>query len=251
MAFGEEEQALLVELTANLTKALRDVATRQERDAALNASSMSERRIEWLLAASGTVLYTLSLREGGAIPLEISRNIAGLLGYAPEEVRGPDWWRDHVHPDDLPRAGQGVALAIAAGHHIHRYRVRHRNGGFRWIRDELTLQRDDAGNPAAIAGVWIDITEHHAAEEQIYRLAHLDPLTELPNRRLLNERLGAALDEARRRAATAPCCSSISTASRRSTTCSATAPAMPRWGDRAPAARRHRRRRHDRAHRRR
>lgn len=198
MAFGEEEQALLVELTANLTKALRDVATRQERDAALNASSMSERRIEWLLAASGTVLYTLSLRGDGAIPLEISRNIADLLGYAPEEVRGPDWWRDHVHPDDLPRAGQGVALAIAAGHHIHRYRVRHRNGGFRWIRDELTLQRDDAGNPAAIAGVWIDITEHHAAEEQIYRLAHLDPLTELPNRRLLNERLGAALDEARR-----------------------------------------------------
>ncbi len=198
MAFGEEEQALLVELTANLTKALRDVATRQERDAALTARSMSERRIEWLLAASGTVLYTLSLQETAALPLEISRNIIDLLGYAPEEVSGPDWWPRHVHPDDLPRAGQGVALAIAAGHHVHRYRIRHRDGGFRWIRDELTLQRDADGTPSAIAGVWIDITEHHEAEEQIYRLAHLDPLTELPNRRLLNERLGAALDAARR-----------------------------------------------------
>ena len=37
-----------------------------------------------------------------------------------------------------------------------------------------------------------------AAEEQIYRLAHMDPLTELPNRRLLNDRLEQALAKARR-----------------------------------------------------
>ena len=40
--------------------------------------------------------------------------------------------------------------------------------------------------------------ERDAAEEEIYRLAHMDPLTELPNRRLLNDRLEQALAMARR-----------------------------------------------------
>lgn len=38
-----------------------------------------------------------------------------------------------------------------------------------------------------------DITERRAAEERIYQLAYFDPLTNLPNRRLLMDRLGQAL----------------------------------------------------------
>jgi diguanylate cyclase (GGDEF)-like protein/PAS domain S-box-containing protein len=38
-----------------------------------------------------------------------------------------------------------------------------------------------------------DITEKKAAEAEIHRLAYYDPLTELPNRRLLQDRLGQAL----------------------------------------------------------
>ena len=198
LVFGGDEQRLLVELTENLTKAVQDVTTRQERDAALIAHSMSEQRIDRLLTASGTVLYTLTLIDGQAVPVEISRNILNMLGYAPEDVHGPDWWRNSVHPEDLPQAETAVAHACEAGHYVHRYRIRHRNGSYRWVRDELTLQRDAEGRPSGIAGVWIDITEHRTAEEEIYRLAHLDPLTGLPNRRLLNERLGTMLSEARR-----------------------------------------------------
>jgi diguanylate cyclase (GGDEF)-like protein/PAS domain S-box-containing protein len=38
-----------------------------------------------------------------------------------------------------------------------------------------------------------DITERRAAEERIHQLAYFDPLTNLPNRRLLMDRLGQAL----------------------------------------------------------
>jgi len=44
-----------------------------------------------------------------------------------------------------------------------------------------------------------DITESKAAEEQIYRLAYFDPLTNLPNRSLLYSLLEQALAEAHRR----------------------------------------------------
>lgn len=198
VVFGEDEQRLLADLTGNLGKALQAITTRQERDAALAARSMSERRIEQLLAASGTVLYTVALKQDQAVPVEISRNILDMLGYAPEDIQGPGWWRNHVHPEDLPQVEFGIARACDAGHHVQIYRIRHQNATYRWVRDEMTLQRDADGNPSGVAGVWIDITEHRAAEQEIYRLAHLDPLTGLPNRRLLNERLGAALSDARR-----------------------------------------------------
>ena len=47
-------------------------------------------------------------------------------------------------------------------------------------------------------GSIIDITEHKRQEEQIRRLAQHDPLTGLPNRRLLGDRLHQALGHAHR-----------------------------------------------------
>ncbi len=45
------------------------------------------------------------------------------------------------------------------------------------------------GRPCGIIGVILDITERKQAEQQIHQLAFYDPLTELPNRRLLMDRL--------------------------------------------------------------
>ncbi len=53
--------------------------------------------------------------------------------------------------------------------------------------------RDDQENITGIIGVGIDITERKAAEEEIRSLAFYDPLTCLPNRRLLMDRLKYAL----------------------------------------------------------
>jgi diguanylate cyclase (GGDEF)-like protein/PAS domain S-box-containing protein len=198
LAFGEEEQTLLLELTANLTKALQTITARQERDRAISARSSSEERIERLLAASGVVLFELTLRENAAFPLVVSPNIRDMLGYAPDETCRANWWRNHVHPEDLPQAAGAIEHVLQAGQFTHRYRLRHRDGSYRWIRSDLTLQQNVHGTPVGIVGVWIDITERHTAEEKIYQLAHLDPLTELPNRRLLNKRIGDALAEARR-----------------------------------------------------
>jgi diguanylate cyclase (GGDEF)-like protein/PAS domain S-box-containing protein len=52
---------------------------------------------------------------------------------------------------------------------------------------------DDSGNITGIIGVGIDITERKIAEDEIKSLAFYDPLTLLPNRRLLLDRLKSAL----------------------------------------------------------
>jgi diguanylate cyclase (GGDEF)-like protein/PAS domain S-box-containing protein len=53
--------------------------------------------------------------------------------------------------------------------------------------------RDQDGRIYALCGISTDITEHKKAEEQIRNLAFYDPLTQLPNRRLLADRLRQAL----------------------------------------------------------
>ena len=63
---------------------------------------------------------------------------------------------------------------------------------------KLPLRRDD-GTIYALCGISTDITAHKQAEEAIHQLAYYDPLTKLPNRRLLLEHFHAALASSERR----------------------------------------------------
>jgi diguanylate cyclase (GGDEF)-like protein/PAS domain S-box-containing protein len=63
---------------------------------------------------------------------------------------------------------------------------------------KLPLRRDD-GTIYALCGISTDISAHKQAEEAIHQLAYYDPLTKLPNRRLLLEHLHAALASSERR----------------------------------------------------
>jgi diguanylate cyclase (GGDEF)-like protein/PAS domain S-box-containing protein len=54
------------------------------------------------------------------------------------------------------------------------------------------------GSVAQYVGTFYDITAHKVAEDQISHMAYFDLLTQLPNRRLLNERLAHAVATAQR-----------------------------------------------------
>ena len=58
--------------------------------------------------------------------------------------------------------------------------------------------KDEQGRILHFDGVISDITERKRAEQEIHRLAHYDPLTGLPNRALLNDRIQQALRRSQR-----------------------------------------------------
>ena len=62
----------------------------------------------------------------------------------------------------------------------------------------ITAVKDAAGAVIYYVGTHVDITERKATEEAIDRLAFFDPLTHLPNRVLLQERLKHSIETARR-----------------------------------------------------
>lgn len=61
----------------------------------------------------------------------------------------------------------------------------------KWLT--ITAVKDEAGQVTHYVGTHVDISDRKAAEDEIKNLAFYDPLTKLPNRRLLRDRLQQAL----------------------------------------------------------
>jgi diguanylate cyclase (GGDEF)-like protein/PAS domain S-box-containing protein len=64
--------------------------------------------------------------------------------------------------------------------------------------DSAVATRDDHGRIQFVDGVIMDITERKRAADKVYRLAHYDTLTDLPNRTLFDARIREVLSQAQR-----------------------------------------------------
>ncbi|MEE4639926.1 MAG: EAL domain-containing protein [Wenzhouxiangella sp.] len=73
------------------------------------------------------------------------------------------------------------------------------DGSHFFASNSAVATRNDDGSIAHFDGVISDITERKQVEEAVHRLAHYDSLTGLPNRTLLNDRIGQAIAHASRR----------------------------------------------------
>ena len=75
-----------------------------------------------------------------------------------------------------------------------------RDGRLLWGEVRSKPERDAQGNITGYHGITREITERKQLEDQVRQLAFYDPLTQLPNRRLLNDRLAQALAASKRNA---------------------------------------------------
>jgi diguanylate cyclase (GGDEF)-like protein/PAS domain S-box-containing protein len=143
-----------------------------------------------------------SANEGICIVCEsrlrfVNPKMLQLLGYPRPELEGMSYL-ELTHPDDLELArhnhlrrlaGRGDDLAYEA-------RLLTKDRGARWFQVTGVLF-DWQGQPATLTFL-TDVHERRLADERIRQLAYHDTLTQLPNRRLLLDRLQQALAHNRR-----------------------------------------------------
>jgi PAS domain S-box-containing protein len=115
------------------------------------------------------------------------------LGYEAHELDDElSEFHSRVHPDDVDRLTAAVERTIrtAAQDHEVRFRLRHRNGDYRWILAQASIVTDADGTAIRMIGSHIDITRIVESEAQLQQaLEKKDLLMRELNHRVKNNLL--------------------------------------------------------------
>lgn len=154
----------------------------------------SESRFRSLAEASRDVIVLAELNGSRKY---VSPAITEMLGWNQEDLVG-EYYGHLAHPDDAPKIGE-VLQKMREGSETSplAYRCRKRDGTYLWLESTARLLRKEENDePYGFVHVLRDISDRKAAEEQmqkayetVEKLALLDGLTGVANRRLLDQTL--------------------------------------------------------------
>jgi len=153
--------------------ALRDARDTMEEKVRLRTAELdaANAQLERLMTSGSAIIYSCK-SSGDYAATFVSKNVRDQLGYdAQQFVEDPGFWAAHLHPEDKPDVFARLALISKRGRQSLEYRFQHKDGTYRWMRGDLTLVRNRAGQPQEIVGCWIDVTERKQAEEVRAQLA--------------------------------------------------------------------------------
>ena len=130
----------------------------------------SEERLREVLENSLNAAYKRNLKTD--VCDYLSPVFSRITGYSPEEIQGLpfEFIRNSVHPDDLAETKRVLTESESGepGKVFHmEYRFRHKNGKYRWIRDQFTLVRYETGESLACIGSIMDINDRKQMEEAL------------------------------------------------------------------------------------
>ncbi|HEY9649651.1 MAG TPA: PAS domain S-box protein, partial [Coleofasciculaceae cyanobacterium] len=142
-----------------------DITERKQAEEELRTS---QRFIQKIADSSPNLLYLYDLEEQRNI--YVNRRITQMLGYTPEEVQamGNQLFPTLMHPDDLrvaPEKQRQMAAACDGDVIDFEYRLRHKNGEWRWLYSwDTPFARNADGKPTQILGTATDISDRKQLE---------------------------------------------------------------------------------------
>lgn len=167
------------ELTLANERAATELVERQRTVAALRES---EKQLNLALEAGRIGLWTWQVGTGHT---QFSSRWKSQLGYADHEIRNDSAeWESRCHPEDLQRLQSMTAryLATPWPEFTIEYRMRHKDGAWRWFMLHADLELDENNRPVRMIGSQIDIT---TLKQQQAELASTSARLQQLSRRLL------------------------------------------------------------------
>jgi diguanylate cyclase (GGDEF)-like protein/PAS domain S-box-containing protein len=166
---------------------------------AMQRSLSAERRLAAIAGETHDALVIARVDEGGAMrPVFVGGAIQRLLGISGERFRALAE-TELVHPDDAPSLAEALADAKARPGAVGDVELRMLHAGGHWVwvrvRAKNLVEHPDVGG---VVLTYQDVSQARQTQLELERRlvfqARHDPLTGLPNRRMLIERLDDVLD---------------------------------------------------------
>jgi PAS domain S-box-containing protein len=138
----------------------RDITPQKQAEIALR---QSEQKYRDLVENINDVIYTTTL-EG--LILYVSPAVERVLGYSPQELIGQKLL-SFVAPEDRPDVREAFADVLRDRLYPSDYRLRKKDQTLCWVRTSSRRVESEAGGPALISGVLVDLTDRKKAEEEL------------------------------------------------------------------------------------
>jgi len=178
-------------------RALAEAEQRAETRAATEAARQANERFRSAFQNAPAGLAVVDL-EGTLV--DVNESLCLLLGRPERELLG-SLIHAHAHPHDRAAldAVFGRPLLAETPARPRELRLLRAGGQVLWVLLGVSVVTDAGGRPQHAVAQVVDITAAKEAEAKLLHQALYDPLTGLPNRVLIEDRLGHALDQCGRR----------------------------------------------------
>ncbi len=110
----------------------------------------------------------------------LSKNIKALTGFEADELigfKGAEFWKTRIPPNHYQKFLAEIPLLWRNGQHTFEYQFLHKDGAYRWIREEERVIRNAKGEVQDVIGYWTDVTENKMIEEQYRELFEASPVS--------------------------------------------------------------------------
>lgn len=147
--------------------AIQDITLRKQAEFELRKS---EERWQLALQGTGDGLFDWNIVTNEVF---MSPQLKQTLGYADHEVDNNfEGWRQLVHPDDLGEVAAAIEAHLRQSMplYVAEYRMRCKDGSYKWNLARGQTKWDDNGQPVRMIGSHQDITRRKQAEMELARL---------------------------------------------------------------------------------
>ena len=167
-------------------------------DVDMTEHKLQQERLKLSAAVMASTAEGVLITDASTRIVAVNPAFTEITGYQEAEVLGqkPAILRSDCHQEDFYQTMWRTLQE--AGVWRGELWNRRKNGELfpEWLT--ISTLRNEAGDVTHYVGVFSDISSIKQSQEKLEHLAHFDPLTELPNRVLFQDRLAHAIDRAQR-----------------------------------------------------
>jgi PAS domain S-box-containing protein len=198
--FDSEQVEMLCDLAATVEELIKADTVNHKYRSGLKAS---RDEFAYLMGNMPGVTYRC-LPDENRTMLYISGQVDRVSGYSAEELIGNITvnYAKLRHPNDVPGLNEAIANAMASDEGWHyEYRIRHRDGSWRWVEERGKWVTGDDQHPKLLEGFIVDITREKKARVQLSKhhdaLVLLNDIAFNPGNNTLDAKIQNALEKAK------------------------------------------------------